>query len=145
MYERIGWRKMGLKEIERFAKRMPSDETATAKPIFKNAVDLFRACPDFRAIHRLVKRLVRGIKGLGPLYCYDVALRIGARFGRLPREVYLHTGAEKGAKVLGLDTSKGFLEMSEVPAAFQDREPWEVEDILCLVFKLSKKGYRFVD
>lgn len=39
--------------------------------------------------------------GIGPLYIYDAALRIGVICGHYPKDVYLHCGSKVGAKYLG--------------------------------------------
>lgn len=90
------------------------------------------AQPTFAAIHKKIEQLLKPVAGLGVLYKYDTALRIGARFGRLPREVHLHAGTRVGAAALGLDASQRFLYMSEFPAELQVVAPHEVEDILCI-------------
>jgi hypothetical protein len=50
----------------------------------------------------LLEQLLAPIKGLGELYVYDTALRIGAKIGLLPRRVYLHAGTRVGARHLAL-------------------------------------------
>lgn len=72
------------------------------------------------------------IKGLGELYRYDTALRIGWNVGLEPDRVYLHAGTRKGAKNFGLPWKQTSLERSELPVALQDLRPLEVEDILCI-------------
>jgi hypothetical protein len=53
----------------------------------------------------IVASIAEGVSGLGELYIYDTALRIGAKSGLEPDMVYLHAGTRKGAKALGLDAS----------------------------------------
>jgi len=88
--------------------------------------------PNFGVLKRKVEALLEPVAGLGELYKYDTALRIGARFARLPREVYLHAGTRAGAAALGLDASQRFLFMSDLPAALRVLAPHEVEDVLCI-------------
>src|SRR5256885_15817936 len=52
---------------------------------------------DFDALIDVVGAPLRGIKGLGPLYIYDTALRIGYRLRLLPQRAYLHAGTRAGA------------------------------------------------
>jgi hypothetical protein len=106
--------------------------------ILVNAYDQFQTCSKFDEVHELTKELLADTRGLGPLYCFDVALRIGAYLELLPEKVYLHTGSLEGAKRLEDDgelpegaTKKGFLEMFELPRYLRKFEPYQVEDILC--------------
>jgi hypothetical protein len=124
------------------------DAIPKATDILTQAERQFQACEDFEQIHRLVKKLVRTgpgrITGLGKLYCYDVAFRIGAfrGDGYLPRRVHLHAGTRKGAKRLGLPWKRDYLEMSELPEALRQRPAWEVENILCHHAKFCKRRDR---
>lgn len=103
----------------------------------------FESCSDFDAIHELVKELLIDVEGLKTLYCYDVAVRIGSYLGKLPERVYLHAGTLQGARrLMRLPKNKRVLEMSELPPALRDREPWEVENILCHHAKCCKRHER---
>lgn len=86
----------------------------------------------FDVLLTVVTEQLRQVAGVGELYRYDTAFRIGAYLGLFPERVYLHAGTRAGARALGLDYRKGALEMSEVPAALRKRKPHEVEDILCI-------------
>ena len=79
-----------------------------------------------------MSKQLRDVAGIGALYRYDTAFRIGAYRGLFPTRVYLHAGTRKGARALGLDYRKDALEMSEIPAALRTRKPYEIEDILCI-------------
>jgi hypothetical protein len=116
------------------------DAIPEATRILSSAERDFQGCHTFEQIHRLVKDLTRRITGLGKLYCYDVAFRIGAfrGDGYLPQRVYLHAGTRQGAKWLGLPWKRDYLEMSDLPEALRQRPAWEVENILCHHAKLCK-------
>jgi hypothetical protein len=73
--------------------------------------------------------------GLGELYFYDTALRIGAKLGVLPQAVYLHAGTRAGATTLGLIVDGSVLLKSELPELPQKLQPHEVEDVLCIYKK----------
>jgi hypothetical protein len=75
---------------------------------------------------------LQGIRGLGHLYTYDTALRIGAKLDLLPEKVYLHAGTRKGAKALGLDWKARALEVASIPDELHELEPREIEDFLCI-------------
>lgn len=45
---------------------------------------------NFDDLFALFERLLLPIKGIGELYVYDTALRIGAKIGVYPERVYLH-------------------------------------------------------
>jgi len=90
------------------------------------------ACRDFETLLVRVESALAGIAGLGELYRYDTAHRIGAALGVEPEEVYLHRGTRAGAVRLGFDGRRRSLAMSELPRALRILEPHEVEDVLCI-------------
>lgn len=117
--------------------------------ILLDAEARFRKCADFDAIHELVKELLEDARpathGLGVLYFYDVAFRIGAcrSDAFLPKKVYLHAGTLKGAKhLLPTKTLKAgdVLDVSELPEALHNLKPWAVEDFLCYYAKRCRHG-----
>ena len=75
---------------------------------------------------------VRSVRGIGELYVYDTALRIGAHLRLLPRQVYLHTGTRVGARALGLDDRTTSVSLSHLPVGLRPLQPHEVEDVLCI-------------
>jgi hypothetical protein len=81
------------------------------------------------------------VYGIGELYVYDTALRIGVNLGVFPKEVYLHAGTRVGARKLGLDVSKPTVKMSFLPTHLRTLRPHEVEDVLC-IFKDQFDGPR---
>lgn len=99
------------------------------------------ACRDFDELLNLVDKAVRSVSGLGELYIYDTAERIGAFLGKLPEKVYLHAGTRKGAENWGLDTNAGVIEMKDLPRELQALKPHEVEDLLC-IYKDQKPDVR---
>ena len=116
------------------------DAMRAAVAILTNAEPHFRKCADFDAIHDLVRELLEDARpathGLGVLYFYDVAFRIGACRGDafLPKKVYLHAGTLEGVKRLlpGRSLKPGdVLAVSELPEALHKLKPWAVEDFLC--------------
>lgn len=61
------------------------------------------ACTDFDTLYdRVWEVRVKGrVKGVGPLFAYDVSLRVAKGFlGIWPKKVYLHAGAARGARAL---------------------------------------------
>src|SRR5690349_11857161 len=57
-------------------------------------------CKSFDALLKQVHSATSAIPGIGPLMVYDTAVRIGARLGLSPQQVYLHAGTRHGAVVL---------------------------------------------
>ena len=90
-------------------------------------------CADFKALHGLLEAAPKPISGLGPLYIYDTAFRIGAYLKRLPTEVYLHAGTRAGARALG--HSGATLSPSALPAQLRALAPHEIENFLCIYAK----------
>lgn len=62
------------------------------------------------ALHALVARQLREVAGIGELYVYDTAFRIGAYLRLPPTRVYLHAGTRDGARALQLDYRSAALE-----------------------------------
>ncbi len=93
-------------------------------------------CTTFDGIIKIVEGVASDIYGLGPLYVYDTALRIGSRRGIYPDRVYLHCGTRVGARRHGLPSKGKWIEMSDLPEPLRVLSASEVEDILC-IFKNS--------
>ncbi|MEJ5240332.1 MAG: hypothetical protein WHS87_03970 [Anaerolineales bacterium] len=116
-----------------------SHQRRLSKTVLEQARDILlenekaiEACQDFDDLFALLERLLAPIKGLGELYVYDTALRIGAKIGLLPRRVYLHAGTRVGAKALGFDGKAKTIEVSQLPDWLHQLEPHEIEDLLCI-------------
>jgi hypothetical protein len=105
--------------------------------------DEIQRCKSFHELWLLLKEILEPIPGIGELYIYDTAFRIGAYLNLLPDRVYLHRGTRDGAKAFGFVTkNKEWLMLDELPKPLRDLPANEVEDILC-IYKgkaLSAKG-----
>jgi hypothetical protein len=86
---------------------------------------------DFSELFDLIDAALEPIPGLGELYVYDTALRIGAKLNLFPEKVYLHAGTRLGARALGLRVA-ATLDVSELPKEFRRLKPHEIEDVLCI-------------
>lgn len=116
-----------------------SHQRRFSKAVLEQAQDVLlknekamEVCQNFDDLFNLLERLLVPIKGVGELYVYDTALRIGAKIGLLPRKVYLHAGTRVGAKALGLDGKAKAIEVSQLPDWLHQLEPHEIEDVLCI-------------
>lgn len=116
-----------------------SHQRRMSKRILEQASDALLAnekaieqCKNFDELHTLLEAILEPIKGIGELYVYDIALRIGARLGLFPNKVYLHAGTRVGARALGFDGGAKTLEVSHLPKELQQLEPHEIEDVLCI-------------
>ena len=87
---------------------------------------------DFEDILVQIEEVVACVSGLGELYAYDTALRIGAYQEIYPREVYIHAGTRVGVKALGIDPDRRSIRLLELPDPFQKLMPHEAEDVLCI-------------
>ncbi len=104
---------------------------AAHRKLVPAAADL-AAQRSFGSLYRRIEEILNPVAGLGLLYKYDTALRIGARFGILPQQVFLHAGTRAGAAALGLDADQRFLFMRDFPPELRVVEPHQLEDILCI-------------
>lgn len=85
----------------------------------------------FNELYNAVK--ARKVDGVGDLTLYDTALRIGAYLKIQPDMVFLHCGAKKGAKNLGIALrGRRSISVDELPSAFRKLKPHEIEDCLCI-------------
>lgn len=112
--------------------RIPLASLRRAKIVLESAVPRLKGCRSFDKLHSLLQQLLGPIRGLGELYFYDAALRLGAFLNHTPEFVYLHRGTRIGAKILGLDTSAPYITLDQLPASLRELLPHEIEDFLCI-------------
>lgn len=96
---------------------------------------LLRQCKNFDELKTLIHGLLESVDGVGELYIYDTAFRLGAKLNLLPMKVYLHAGTRDGAEILGFDRKFEALEVDQLPAELRELKPYEIEDVLC-IYKL---------
>jgi hypothetical protein len=117
-------------------RRIKSHAIREATKRLADAHDSMQNCSSFHELWNVVGLCLRPIQGIGELYIYDTALRIGAHLGLKPEKVYLHAGTRTGARQLGLlngrDDSKQWLESKELPAPLSSLPPSDVENLLCI-------------
>lgn len=101
--------------------------------ILKRNQSAIKDCADFDALHALIERELGSVKGIGEMYIYDCAQRIGWALGRHPRRIYLHRGTRDGAKAVGVDVhGRKAIEVKELPADLRALTASELEDLLCI-------------
>ncbi len=118
------------------------DAIPSATRILLTAEAKIGACTSFEQVRNLVGSLLADAFGIGELYCYDVSIRIGAYLRCLPKKIHLHAGVFQGAKLLGLPTERGFLNVSELPEPLQGFQPYEIEDMLCHLARAARLANR---
>lgn len=95
--------------------------------------DELQTCKSFHELWVLIRKTLEPAVGIGELYIYDTALRIGAYLNLLPDRVYLHAGTRAGANAFGFVTKqKEWLNLDELPNILRELLAHEVEDILCI-------------
>ncbi|MCX5747976.1 MAG: hypothetical protein NT062_36405 [Proteobacteria bacterium] len=92
------------------------------------------AASNFGQLFEAVDAAVGHLDGLGDLYVYDTALRIGAQKKVFPARVYLHAGTRAGAiALLGKDAKDlKVIFKFELPKELHELEAHEIEDVLCI-------------
>lgn len=85
---------------------------------------------DFHAIYSWIKSITEPTDRLGTLITYDVARRLGAWLGMQPTMVYLHCGAAKGAKKLGIKGET--VSLNDFPKEIQNLGAIHAENFLCI-------------
>jgi hypothetical protein len=98
---------------------------------------------DFDALHKLVDKEIRQIKGIGPLTVYDITHRIGAYYRKAPEYVYLHAGTRIGAAIFGIKGESFDPKIpKKLPKEYSCLSPAEIEDCLCIYKdKLKREPY----
>lgn len=90
----------------------------------------------FEDLHRRIVSVALHTHGLGALWAYDTAARIGAVLDLFPGAVFLHAGALKGAEELGFDVrGRRKLPLHEVRARYPELRRFsadELESFFCI-------------
>lgn len=97
-----------------------------------------KGCRTFDALHNFLANAFSKIRGLGPLYTYDTALRIGFFLKFEPELVYLHAGTRDGARAIGIRNAR-VAEIDMLPSELRVLAPHEIENFLC-IFKPRVEG-----
>jgi hypothetical protein len=116
----------------RHQRRIKARSLQGAKNALLAIIPHVRTCSDFDQLLELVEESLGPVEGVGALYAYDVAERIGAKLGMEPQKVYLHAGTSDGAARLGMDASLRAIEVSALPVELQQLRAGELEDVLCI-------------
>jgi len=103
-----------------------------------DVIERIRECRSFHSLFEIVQSTAGSVKGIGPLYVYDAALRIGAHLHLSPTEVYLNAGTRDGAKAVGLNVRRESIPIGDLPREFRHLQAREIEDILCIYKKRSQ-------
>jgi len=98
--------------------------------------DRLQQSPSFHELWLLLRAHLKPIRGIGELYIYDTAVRIGAYLNRVPERVYLHAGTRVGARRFGLlpprEAQRNWLKREELPSILRTLPPSHVENLLCI-------------
>ena len=111
-------------------RRIPRDALETAAACLHRAN--LGSARSFADLMARVSNAVGSVHGIGELYIYDTALRLGGHLRLLPREVYLHAGTRRGAQALGLDHRSDSVSPNQLPSVLRRLRPIEIEDVLCI-------------
>ncbi|QCT01391.1 hypothetical protein E6C60_0669 [Paenibacillus algicola] len=117
-------------------------EEVTTQLLDQGVIDQLNQCKNFDEI--LVVIYCVKVKGFGSLSVYDTALRLGAYYHLYPEMVYLHRGAEYGAKMLLKLTSTDeriryfcndpnypYIQKEHFPHELQNLTAQHIENFLC--------------
>lgn len=95
--------------------------------------DELQKCKSFHELWQRIRTFLGLITGIGELYVYDTALRLGAHLNLMPDRVYLHAGTRVGSKAFGIvSRNEEWLGVEELPSPLRELPPHELEDILCI-------------
>jgi len=112
--------------------RVPRAVLRRAHQALSSAKNKFQRVRNFEELLEEIAKSAGAIKGIGELYCYDTALRIGAFLGLAPRCVHLHAGTRQGARALGFVGSLQSVAVDQFPRPLSNLSAEELEDVLCI-------------
>jgi len=118
-------------------RRIRKEAMAKALKRFRAEADEINSSASFEELYNRIKGICDSTKGLGPVYAYDTALRIGAFLKKRPKDVYLHAGVLEGARilkragVLQWDGKQSRLPKKVFPLEIQRLAAHQIEDFLC--------------
>jgi hypothetical protein len=99
--------------------------------LMKSAARL-KGCRSFHELHSLLNGLLMPVPGLGEMYIYDATVRMGAFLNLYPTLVYLHRGTRDGARALGMDVKRPYLEIRDLPKELRRMSAGDLESFLCI-------------
>lgn len=104
-------------------------------------IEKLKKCKTFKEIFEISEEVKNSVLGLGDLWSYDTALRIGFNKNLYPKDVYVQAGVKKGVeKLFYPKIKKGrCLPMSIFPSEFHILKPHEIENFLCIWGKARNK------
>ena len=85
---------------------------------------------DFHDIYAWIESITKDVKGIGSLTTYDIARRLGTWLGMQPQKVYLHAGAMRGARKLGIQGH--MVSLDNFPSEIQKLGATHAENFLCI-------------
>lgn len=113
-------------------RRLPGAVLRSGTIALRRCKNQIAAASSFHELHEILRCICNRIAGLGELYAYDTALRIGSYLGFEPEGVYLHAGTRVGARALGMDTKRPYIPVDELPGPLRALPAHELEDLLCI-------------
>ncbi len=113
-------------------RRIPQSVLEQSRRRLLDCLPDIEQCPSFESLHELLSQQIRSIPGIGELVVYDTALRIGAKLELEPKVVFLHAGTRVGAKRLGIDVHRKYVDVRELPKPLRRLSAREIEDVLCI-------------
>lgn len=122
--------------------RIPGSVLRKVEKCLLAAVPAIRQAQSFDELHQTIEEEIVSISGVGELMVYDTALRIGAKLGLEPKEVFLHSGTRIGARKLGLNGGRRSIPITEFPLPLQRLPAREIEDVLCIYKHMLGKSSR---
>ena len=113
-------------------RRITQRARRSAEKILVERREQMKSCKTFDQLHALFEELLGSIRGIGIIHLDDTALRMGAYFHLSPKHVYLHAGTRDGARALGLDHRKRYLDRAELLPELRAMSADQVESFLCI-------------
>jgi hypothetical protein len=113
-------------------RRLRREALLAAEAAFLRQLTTLSSITSFGDLFQQIEQSTHDIIGLGDLYSYDTALRLGAFLRLEPDAVYLHAGARKGAARLGVSTEERKVPPSAFPPELASLQPKDIENLLCI-------------
>lgn len=121
----------GAKHPHQF--RLTDEALSAALSLALEHCEKLFSADEFASILSIAREIQHQVFGIGPMWGYDFAERIGSHLGIGPvGVVYLQRGALAGARNLKLRVTGGCLLHSDLPKELRVLDAGDIEDFLCI-------------
>jgi len=115
--------------------RVPREAYGKFGKALVNIKDKIEKSTDFDQLFTVIQTEGKKIHGVGELFIYDTAFRIGQKLKIYPDRIYLHRGTRIGVeRFMGRKIHNGYILKEQLKPPFDTcpLECWQLEDFFCI-------------